>query len=229
VVLDFFRGRRGGSAIEEVEETIVQMLRDGRDVYDAATTAVFGGGKSKETKREVRGTDRKINANEREVRRLLMTHSAVTGDVDLPLVLAYMSVVKDVERVGDYSKNLYDLAKLGADFSVAPDGDDLKQYRDAVGQLIADAADVFEARDVERARRLVAKADGFLDEYDDLVIAQARSDAAATEAVPRALFFRFLKRITAHVMNLMTSLILPVDQLDYYDEAKEDRDEPPSS
>jgi hypothetical protein len=29
-------------------------------------------------------------------------------------------------------------------------------------------------------------------------------------------------------MNLMTSLVLPVDQLDYYDEAKDDRDEAPS-
>ena len=225
MVLDFFRGRRSGTAMEEVEATIVQMMRDGRDVYDAATAAVFGGGKSKETKREVKGTDRKINASEREVRRALMTHSAVTGDVDLPLVLAYMSVVKDVERVGDYSKNLYDLAKLGIDFSAAEDGDELKHYRDAVSQLISDAADAFETRDVERARALVAKADGFLDEYDDHVVAQARSEAPATEAVPRALFFRFLKRITAHVMNLMTSLVLPVDQLDYYDEAKDDRDE----
>ncbi len=223
MVLDFFKGRRGSSAIEEVEHMIVEMLRDGGDVFNAATAAVFGGGKSKETKEEVKGTDRKINASEREVRRILMTHSAVTGDVDLPLVLAYMSVVKDVERVGDYSKNLYDLAKLGVDFSAAPDGEELRQYREAVGQLIADAADAFESRDVERARSLVAKADGFLDDYDDQVVAQARSDAPAQEAVPRALFFRFLKRITAHVMNLMTSLILPVDQLDYYDEAKDDR------
>ncbi len=228
MVLDFFKARRGGSALEEAERTIVEMLRDGRDVYDAATAAVFGGGKSKETKKEVKGTDRKINASEREVRRVLMTHAAVTGDVDLPLVLAYMSVVKDVERVGDYSKNLYDLARLGADFSAAADGDELKSYRDNVGQLISDAADAFETRDAERARALVAKADGFLDGYDDQIVAQAHSDRPAIEAVPRALFFRFLKRITAHVMNLMTSLILPVDQLDYYDEAKDDRDELPT-
>ena len=33
-----------------------------------------------------------------------------------------------------------------------------------------------------------------------------------------------MKRITAHVMNLMTSLVLPLDQLDYYDEPR-DHDE----
>ncbi len=225
MVLDFFRGRRQGSAIEDVEHTLVAMLRDGRDVFDAATQAVFGGGKSKETKREVKGTDRQINASQREVRRILMTHSAVTGDADLPLVLAYMSVVKDVERIGDYSKNLYDIAKLGVDFSTAPDGEQLEHYRNAVGQLIDDAASAFEERNVDRARSLVAKADGFLAEYDDHVFAQARSGGAAFDAVSRVLFFRFLKRITAHVMNLLTALVLPVDQLDYYDEAIDDRED----
>jgi phosphate transport system protein len=225
MVLDFFRARRGGTVIDEVERTIVVMMRDGRDVFEAATGAVFGGGKSKETKREVKGTDRGINAAQREVRRALMTHSAVAGDIDLPLVLAYMSVVKDVERVGDYSKNMYDLATLGVDFSVAADGEELLKYRDAVAQLISDAADAFEDHNEDRARTLVAKADGFLDEYDDHVFAQARSDGSAYDAVARVLFFRFLKRITAHVMNLMTSMVLPVDQLDYYDEAKDDRDD----
>jgi hypothetical protein len=38
------------------------------------------------------------------------------------------------------------------------------------------------------------------------------------------LYFRYLKRVTAHVMNFLTSLVVPVDRLDYYDEAKEDRD-----
>lgn len=41
--------------------------------------------------------------------------------------------------------------------------------------------------------------------------------------VSRALYYRYLKRITAHVMNFLTSLVMPVDRLDYYDEEKEDR------
>ena len=108
MVLDFFRA--GRSSIEEVEAQLVQMLRDGKAVYDAATSAVFGGGKSKETKREVKSTDREINQAQRDVRRALIVHASVSGSIDLPLVLTYMSVVKDAERVGDYAKNLYDIA-----------------------------------------------------------------------------------------------------------------------
>lgn len=222
MVLDFFK-RGGGSAIEDVERMLVQMLRDGRAVYDAATDAVFGGGTSKDTKRTVKGTDREINEAQRQVRRALLIHASVTGSPDLPLAMAYMSVVKDVERVGDYAKSLYDIARYGADFSRAEDRDELEHYCHAVAGLLDEAAAVFEERNTERAQQLVNKADGFLDEYDGHVKAAARSDGPAFDAVTRALYYFYLERITAHVMNLMTSLVLPVDQLDYYDEARDDR------
>jgi hypothetical protein len=94
-----------------------------------------------------------------------------------------------------------------------------------VGSLIQEAAEVFEGRDEERAAALVNKADGFLDEHDDEIKLAFNSAGLVSDAVARALYFRFLKRITAHVMNLLTALVMPVDQLDYYDEVKEDRRE----
>ena len=153
-----------------------------------------------------------------------MVHASVTGSIDLPLVLAYMSVVKDAERIGDYSKNMYDLAKYGVNFEEAEDYEDLESYHAAVGQLIDDAAVVFEERDAEKAQRLLDKADGFLKQYDRLTKAAYQSDGPASDAVARALYYRYLKRITAHVMNLITSLVMPIDRLDYYDEAPEDRE-----
>ena len=221
MVFDFFKG--GHSAIESVEETLTQMLIDGREVFDTATDALFGGGKSKATKKEVRSTDRHINVAQRDVRRDLMLHASVQETVDLPLVLAYMSTVKDAERIGDYSKNVYDIVRFGADFEHADDRDELASYRDRVSNLIGDAAEAFAAKDTERAQALIDKADGFLDDYDRHVKAAYRWEGTPSDAVSRALYFRFLKRITAHVMNFLTSLVMPVDLLDHYDEAKEDR------
>ncbi len=224
MVLDFFK-RVDHSSIEEVEAKLVEMLHNARAVYDAATDAIFGGGKSKETKNTVKGTDREINVAQQEVRRALLVHASVVPGADIPLVLAYMSVVKDVERIGDYAKNLYDIARYGEDFAADPDHEELTSYAEAVGQLIDDAAEVFSNRNVERAESLIAKADGFLDDYDRHVKAAYQSEGPASAAVARALYFRYLKRITSHVMNLMTSLVVPVDMLDYYDEAKDDRGE----
>ena len=139
MVFDFFR-RTGPSTVENVEAMLVEMMRDAKTVFDASTAAVFGGGKSKETRREVKSTDRGINRAQQEVRRALMVHATVHDPVDLPQVLTYMSVVKDVERVGDYAKNLYDLAKYGVDFEAAADGEELLAYlkRDVPDLLILD-------------------------------------------------------------------------------------------
>ena len=223
MVLEFFKGT-SQTPIDEVRETIARMLEDGHDIFVTASDALFGGGKSKATKREVRATDQEINQMQADVRRSLMIHASVnTGD--LAVVLQYASIVKDAERVGDYAKNLYDLVRYGASFAGAPDEDELAGYRDSVATLILEAASVFDAMDTERAQELINKADGFLSDYDSHVKAQCQvpPDTNAQDAVSRALYYRFLKRTTAHVMNVLTSLVQPLDRLDYYDEAPEDR------
>jgi phosphate transport system protein len=221
VVFDFFKG--GQSTIEEVEKTLVEMMQNARQNYEEAMDAVFGGGKSKSTKKGLKKTDREINLAQQQVRRDLMMHASVSPTMDLAETLAYMSVVKDVERVGDYAKNLYDLAKFGADFTAAEDFEYLARYRDCIGKLIDDAIEAFRARDPERARELIVEADKYFSDFDDNVKAAFNSEGPASDAVARTLYFRFLKRITAHVMNLLTSLVAPVHRLDYYDEAKDDR------
>ena len=54
--------------------------------------------------------DQEINAFEREVRRKIMTHLSISGTKDLGSGLILVSVVVDIERIGDYTKNIYDLA-----------------------------------------------------------------------------------------------------------------------
>ncbi len=222
MVFDFFRGG-SRSTIDEVEKTLVEMMQNARQNYDEAMDAVFGGGKSKSTKKELKKTDREINLAQQKVRRDLMMHASVSPTVDLAETLAYMSVVKDVERVGDYAKNLYDLAKFGADFSAAEDYEYLANFRNCIGDLMDDAIEVFETHDADAAREVIAKADEYFAAFDDNVKAAFKSDGPASDAVARTLYFRFLKRITAHVMNLLTSLVAPIHRLDYYDEDPDDR------
>ena len=221
MVFQFFKG--GESTIDVVEATLVQMVLDGRDVYDTAMEALFGGGKSKETKRELKSTDRGINTAQQDVRRDLMLHASVNDTVDLPLVLAYMSTVKDAERIGDYSKNFYDLVKYGADFEDAPDHELLADYRDRVSKLLVRCG-----RNVQRTGRGTCQGPHRQSRRFPRRIRPPREgclavDRSGIDAVARALYFRFLKRITAHVMNFLTSLVLPVDRLDYYDESKDDQ------
>jgi hypothetical protein len=42
--------------------------------------------------------------------------------------------------------------------------------------------------------------------------------------VARALALRYLKRIVAHLTNVLSSIVMPLDRIDYFDEDPEDRE-----
>lgn len=224
MVLDFFRG--GGDAqLEQIEAQIRQMLVDDRHTFDTAINALIGGTDPELVRKDVHKSDRRVNKAERAVRRQLVVHVSVRGtSADIALVLASMSVVKDAERIGDYSKNIWDIANSGIDLSDADDIGVLMRYRDRISRLIGETARVFGEKDLEAAHNLLRSGDDLQAEYDELIDEQLRTDRPAREAVPRALLYRYYKRITAHLLNILTSLVMPIDRLDYYDEDKADRE-----
>ena len=223
MVMEFFRGG-ADKELEQIEQTIQQMLLDCRHTFDAAINALLGGTDPELVRKDIKKTDRRVNKAEREVRRELVVHTSVRGaQADVPMVLVSMSIVKDAERIGDYAKNIFDIAREGVDMSNDEDLDQLIAHRDRVSRLIAETARIFGERDTEAAHLILQTEDENLDEYDALVIAQIESGRPAREAVPRALLYRYFKRITAHAMNVLTSLVMPIDRLDYYDEDKADR------
>lgn len=224
MVLDFFRG--GGDAqLENIEAEIRQMLVNDRHTFDTSINALIGGTDPSLVDKDIHKTDRRVNKAVRAVRRELVVHVSVRGtSADIPLVLASMSVVKDAERIGDYSKNIWDIADSGVDLSEADDISTLIRYRDRISKLIGDTARVFGEKDIEAAHAILQTGDELLSEYDDLIDAQLHTEKPAREAVPRALLYRYFKRITAHLMNILSSLVMPIDRIDYYDEAKADRE-----
>lgn len=224
MAMRFFRDR-GDDLLATVERTVRQMLDDDRHSFDAATSALLAGADAAVIGPDLRATDRRVNEAERSVRRELVVHASVSGPEQMPAMLTYMSIVKDVERIGDYAKNIYDIAEAGIDLRGAPDHADLLAIRDRVSLMISEVASTLSDREEERAWELTREADQMLDGFDDRITELLRSDRPSSEGVPRALFFRYTKRIVAHLTNVLSAVIMPVDQLDYFDEDRADRPE----
>ena len=224
MVLEFFRGG-ADSRLEEIEGLIIQMLLDSRHTFDLAINAVIGGTDPASVGKQISKTDVGVNRAQRKVRKELVVHASVRGaNADLPMALSSMSIVKDAERIGDYSKNIWDIADAGVDLSGGSDIDTLKKYRDRTSTMIGETARVFRERDVESAHLMIQESDGIQDEYDDGIRELlSQVDSGGPDAVARALLYRYLKRITGHAMNVLTSLVMPVHRLDFYDEKKADR------
>lgn len=209
--------------LQSVEDRIQQMLADDRHAFDLAMRSLVDGEPAASLRKELKATDHKVNEGEREIRRALVVHASVFQGFNTPAVLVYMSIVKDIERVGDYAKNLLDLARDGADFSSLPDADDWRELRDEVADYITTSAAVFQSRDTERARELLKQGDALLDVFDDRVSDLVSGRDLGPQPIARALAHRYLKRVVAHLTNLLSAVVMPVDRLDHFDEDPEDR------
>ena len=55
---------------------------------------------------------------------------------------------------------------------------------------------------------------------DEIVRKVAQSNLTVNEAVCFALIARYFKRIMAHLVNIATSVVLPLSDLDYFDEKR---------
>ncbi len=211
------------SGMAEILRRFGQMLEDGRHIFDAASNALLGGTDPKVVAEDIWATDKRINHSERKIRRLVVTHGTIHGTGELPICLALMSIVKDAERIGDYAKNIFDLAYAGA--SVL-DGsrDDLVKLKDTVSRMLVKARNIYEAQDEEGATAFLEQADALADHCDARVLELLQRAEGGGQLAATALAYRYDKRVVAHAQNIITSVVMPLDRLDYYDERKQDRD-----
>ena len=221
MVMSFFR-RPEESGLENIESQVQRMVNDARHTFDLALSAVTGGA-VETVADEIRETDRQINATEVEIRRALLVHASVHGGIDTPEVLAFMNMIKDLERIGDYNKNIFDLAEEGVSFTESPEIETILSLRDEVSSRISLMGEILSVRDEERARTYIERGDEMRKDFDRRVYELLHSTEEAVTAVPRALLFRFLKRVSAHSSNVVSAVVMPVDQLDYYDESEDTR------
>lgn len=206
-----------GDGLERVEQQLIEMLRLDRHSFELANQALLDGGDVDQLRAQISDTDHQVNELVQEIRRELIVHASVRdASADIPAMFTYMSIIKDIERVGDYAKNILDIAIARADLSNAADLDDLGRHRHAVASLLEQVTDVFANHDTDAANRLLDQTTPELTRLDERVDELVVSGRPANEAVPRALYYRHLKRIAAHIMNVLTSVTAPVDQLDFY-------------
>lgn len=212
---------RDSDQLEAVEQQLVEMLTNCQDTFRLGTAAVFGEMDVTEAGDLLDAVDKNLNKTERAIRRELLVHGTVRGaEVDQGLMLTYMSVAKDIERIGDYCKNIWNLAQMGVNLSGGFDSDELTKHCERVANLIKAALDAFAEQDAEKVHKLIPGIKDDAQHYDRHLIDFVNSDLPGSVAAPRALFYRYIKRISAHLANVLSSVVMPVDRLDFYKKSK---------
>ena len=169
---------------------------------------------------DIYAMDKKINEFERDVRRKVMTHLAVSGREDLSSGLILVSVVIDIERIGDYTKNIYDLA---VQHPKRLDGgkyeDKLSAIEQATSDYLNNTIDVFKNQDIEGARKLMqdykTEISATSSDIVNSIVSGKNNEFSAEQSGALCLYARYLKRIAAHSRNLVSSIVNPFERIGY--------------
>ena len=219
----WFKPIDSAGGMEEMRARVEDMLSEGRHIFDAASTAFLGGADPTVIRDDLFKTDKRINQLEQKVRRQALVHGTVYGTSQLPTCLVLMSIVKDAERIGDYCKNLYDiaaikpLAKDDAYFA------DLLDHKNQISSLLEQAIRIYRSQKEDKAKAFLFRGDQMQDKYDAQVVRLLGDDPGTKQSAAVILAYRYYKRVTAHLLNIISSLVVPLDELDYFDEDRATR------
>lgn len=206
------------ASLDEIHREFLGMLDDGRHIFDASTNCLVGGTDPEVIREDLFATDERINRTEQRIRREIVIHGSVHGSTSLPGLLVLMSLVKDAERIGDYAKNLFDLAVKGRGFHDEAERRRLVEAKDRISKMLVRARSLCETQDVEAARKFTWEADGLADECDaaiDRLLAFEGGNPSTS-----VLTHRYFKRVVGHLSNIVSSIFMPVHKLDFFDEPK---------
>ncbi len=163
--------------------------------------------------------DIEVNKFEREVRRNVLNHLIMSGEAELPSGLILVSIIIDIERIGDYTKNMLELAM---NHPSRLDGGELEaglqKVETAVGEMFVQTRTCFERSDKELALKLLTSyewVNRFCDEKVFQLVKIPDKSMAPGDAVSLVLYFRWLKRIHSHLRNIVTSVVNPFDRIGF--------------
>lgn len=208
MVMSFFR--RNQSGLEHIAQQTISMLGDARHSFDLASSALLGGADPNGIRADIEATDSRINEAEQRLRSELVVHIAVHGGADIGMVLGYTLLIKKIERVGDQAKNVFDLAADGVSLVDADDLAELGARRQEISQMYVEAAELLGAEDEDAAEEFVARTRAINNDFEQRILEYMHSDRPGHWAVPRAMMYRYWKRIVANLGGIVTASIEPV-------------------
>ena len=174
---------------------------------------------------DIYSMDININKFERDVRRKVSTHLSLGNTEDISAGLVLVSIVIDIERIGDYTKNIYDLAVHHPKKLVVDQVEDrILELEIFTTKFFSKTISAFKADNTEAARDLMTSYKENMSKQSDEIVNDIISNKidgiSIGEGAAISLYARYLKRISAHSRNLVSSIVNPFDRIGYPEKNK---------
>jgi len=201
---------RSQGPLQEAYDEAILMLKASHNMFDHSVKQLRAEG-ALET--DIYKRDQQLNKYERSVRRKIVTHMSVSAKPDVNLGLVLTAIVIDIERIGDYTKNIVELAGVvtGAFDGLELDGE-VAEIEKSMARMFDDIVPALEGPDEAKARGIIGSHAIIASRVDDQVRALCADEVLSgrsSHAVTVGLYLRYLKRVSAHLKNVATSVVNP--------------------
>ena len=210
---------RSDDLLEQAWNKSFDMLEIAQEMYVEAVRILR---ESNDTvvNREIRQKDKYVNKYEEEVRRKVMTHCTMQGSEKLSGGMVLVSIVIDIERIGDYCKNILDLAEAHpARLAVGTYEDSFKRIEQEVKSRFKETISVLKNQDVAKAEEMMGtfkmEVSSICDNIVNELVKGSSDGLSSSDTVALALYARYLKRISAHLNNMITSVVNPFERIGF--------------
>ncbi|MCK9555624.1 hypothetical protein M0R36_07405 [bacterium] len=214
-IINIWRNKRPlQSMMSEFESMLVDaewMFVNAKDVFTARLQPEI-------IRDELYMRDIKINKNERLIRRQIVTHLSVNPEMDIPSCLVLMSIVKDAERIGDYCKNIFQVAekfKFGKQVFKDKYFEEINAIGEEIKVNFQRTKEAFAEENEEKALKSIGASIQIGKKCDAIINSILDDRLNCNKGVVYALIARYFKRVDGHLSNISTSVVSPIENLDF--------------
>jgi Na+/phosphate symporter len=207
---------RGSSLIQKALREFVSMISNCEYLFNEAWIIISTQKDIEKIPQYFYDRDMEVNDQEKAIRRLLLEHLTINPHHDLSGSLALMSLVKDAERIGDYSKNI-----LEAGILFKGSIQDIKFFnrltitQKNLSNNFIMLQEAYRESNEKAAKEILIKYQSVKKECDHLLSDIFEESLSTNEAIITGLISRYFKRINSHQSNIASGILYPLDQIDF--------------
>jgi phosphate transport system protein len=204
-----------GSILKSAFQAVERMHNQAKTMYDLSVKSLVEN--KDEMAKDISREDRVINTSVKEVRREILQYLAMNSAPDISASLILSAIAVDYERIGDYCKNI---AQLGLMYptTLTP-----SPYFDLFSEIHANISSMFdltiralEESDTEKAQAVMTMHVETKQLHTQVIRKLNNGESIDIKtAIVYALLTEFLRRISAHLQNIASTVVQPFDRIGF--------------
>ena len=190
-----------------------KMLLIAKNMYYYSMKVLLEG---RQEKRDLYKEDQELNKLQIDVRRKVLEHLAISPNQDITPSLILISVIIDIERIGDYSKNLLELSHKYPEKMEGTYVKEIIKLKKTVDNNFEKTIVACTKCNKELGKEVMASHAEIAKKCEAIVERLVDDQHIGSRlGIIYALLARYLKRVSAHLKNVSSSVVNPFHRLGY--------------